>query len=136
MGTLSREQQFLGDYQQLRAWCGQHDLKLTNHVSLNAVANRMGVTNWRNIVDEIGGLKDTGAIIDLPPSSVIVVLGSQFGLGIPLNKLGRPDGIVFLATVNMSLLSGHYVGIRLYRVENATMKDYGIKFIDGTIKHE
>lgn len=128
---LTREEQFLTDYAQLKAWCAQRELEIANHTSLERIANRMTPTNWPVIVAGIGGLKTTEQILGLSARHVAAMVGSQFGLGITADKFSNPKGIGLLAVASMSLLSGCYVGIHLYRIENGAIKTYGVKFEKG-----
>ena len=128
---LTREQQFLRDYRVLRDWCSSHQLKLVNHKSLVMVANRMTPSKWKEIIFGIGDLRTNDQILSLSSEYVVAMVGSQFGLGIPAKDFSKVGGVYLLAVASISLLSGCYVGIHMYRIENGAHKSYDVKFVDG-----
>jgi hypothetical protein len=123
---MTREEQFLSDYRKLRAWAEQSQLRLRNHTSLKRVAHQTGPSNWPQIVGEIGPLENADALLVANESEVFVMLGSQFGSGIPLNHAVMDNRKVAFA--QMSVLSGHYVGVAVYTIEKGKMVGPALKF--------
>jgi hypothetical protein len=123
---MTREEQFLSDYRKLKDWAEQSKLRLRNHTSLNAVSHRPGPSNWPQIVEEIGLLENADALLASNESDMFVMLGSQFGSGIPLSHPVMDNRKVAFA--QMSVLSGHYVGVAVYTIENGCMIGPALKF--------
>ncbi len=124
---MTREEQFLSDYRKLRAWSEQGLLRLRNHTSLNAVSHKSGLSNWPQIVEEIGPLEDADALLVSNETDVFVMLGSQFGPGIPLDHAIMSNRKVAFA--QMSVSSGHYVGIAVFTIEKGRMFGPVFKFL-------
>lgn len=124
---MNREERFLSDYRKLRLWADERRFVLQNHVSVRMVALSTPSSNWQEIEDEIGGLKITEDILPPQPNAVIVMLGSSFGLGVPLKDFSQ-NASFYVAAVQMSALSGHYVGIAVYNATRDRLGDPVARF--------